>query len=1527
MRRISLESLLRSVVVAALMLSFVPAAFAAASSEPRGAWGAREGADPCGSETLLEQALLRDPSLRAKLDQFAALAREAERTARASKGGGFATSAVPIYTIPVVVHIVYASPGDASDISDNQVLSQIDALNRDFKNLANHGSPAVDAQIQFCLATTLPAGSPVVWSTTPGITRTMDATHTITQYGNFASDSALKVIDYLPSDHYLNIWVIKLITGGNGGVVGYATFPAAVPATMDGIVMRYDIFGSNTTGWGNFNLLPSNADGKILAHEAGHYLSLYHTFHAGCGGNGDEVSDTTPEALENYGCPGAPVYSCTPSPDPVENFMDYTNDACRFAFTSGQAVRMQTAIATWRSSLVSASNLQLSGCSDSLYAIMSVSSTQLCAGGSAQFGSPVVGPTIHYAWSFPGGVPSSAATHNASASYPSPGLYTVTLTVTDTLLGHSSSTLAKLYVNACTPIVNACSRWVFSQGCAVDFSSGSPQPVLGTKNNGVEAGAVMSDAAGNLLFYSNADSVWGANNVVMPNGGGIFGGNSSHCGAIAVPYPGHANQYLLFTISQQENLAVPNPVRYSVIDMSLNGGMGDVVMGMKNIPVTLAGNPMSMMEGQTLIPHCNGVDWWHISHGASGLGSRVYVTPVTSAGIGAGIGYPIGLNVPSVSLGGIAPSSDGSMFAACSFKSKELGVYNFDRSTGVPTTRIAPAIMGADDDACFSPDGKLLYYNCRFAVGPQLYGVRQLDLATLQQHTLFTANNRGDLELGPDGLIYAGSPSSLRMHCINFPNVPNLLDANECGLNLNSVYLMAQMSSMGALPNTVFQCTPTVPAQFNFTVTNCTTVSFHAINCSTSYAWAFGDGQFATGQNVTHTYANPGTYTVVLTVLGAVPSTASKTLTLGGVPVTIAGPVSACTTPANYSVAGPNSYTYQWTISGGTPASAMGNNVDVSWTALGGAVIVTGTDPLTGCVSRDTLMVAPCGSCVKPPLLMVAWWPLDEPSGSTALELLAANDGSDINTPTHVAGQVLNARHFDGTTNFVRVKNDSRLNFGTGDLSIDAWVRTTSEASFVPIVDKRIVLPEPELGYALYLKNGRLAFRLGDGTGAPGTEFYSAATPFVADGQWHHVAATEQRSNAASGTQLYVDGAAVASFGGYGVTRNTTNGERLLIGARQPSATPTGFFAGDIDEVELFRRALLSSEVQGLYAAGQLGKCKEYCQVPATTLCKGQGFTTVNITLCNYSTVQQSYNLSGAGLPVGAGCSWVGPNSFVYLVQPPFVVPANSCITVPVKITRPIGMPVGATACYQVTMTNINTGAQRVARGTLFYSNVWCPLVAGPILHDVQIAHGHFIHFGITNTSDTGRQQVYRVRATPSTLDTSEPWALSLNGLPPGTPYEGTLSLAAGDSADVEVSAQFTEERAFRFYDVVLEIDADSNGDAEIQSSVLARFQDDVPPATVDVSLPGQPQRLDFAVVPNPLERSTVAQFALPAVAHVRMALYDLSGRRLRTIVDGMREPGVNRVAIDARGLAGGIYFLRLEVAGKSSTRRLVLLK
>ena len=116
--------------------------------------------------------------------------------------------------------------------------------------------------------------------------------------------------------------------------------------------------------------------------------------------------------------------------------------------------------------------------------------------------------------------------------------------------------------------------------------------------------------------------------------------------------------------------------------------------------------------------------------------------------------------------------------------------------------------------------------------------------------------------------------------------------------------------------------------------------------------------------------------------------------------------------------------------------------------------------------------------CTTPPPGMVAWWPLDELAGPTAAETVNNNDGTHINGPVPLAGAfVLNSLCFDGLTNYVQVPNAPDLNFGTGDLSIDAWIQTTGTNSVRVIVEKRGNPATGVVGYSMYLYQGNLGFR------------------------------------------------------------------------------------------------------------------------------------------------------------------------------------------------------------------------------------------------------------------------------------------------------------------------------------------------------------------------------------------------------------------------------------------------------------------
>lgn len=266
--------------------------------------------------------------------------------------------------------------------------------------------------------------------------------------------------------------------------------------------------------------------------------------------------------------------------------------------------------------------------------------------------------------------------------------------------------------------------------------------------------------------------------------------------------------------------------------------------------------------------------------------------------------------------------------------------------------------------------------------------------------------------------------------------------------------------------------------------------------------------------------------------------------------------------------------------------------------------------------------------CITPPSGLLEWWPLDETSGNVVNNLIShpiPGHGSDLHNgttnpgaissssgPAAVPGKVAGALQFDGVDDFVEVPDGSgTLSHGnpTSDFTIDAWVKVDSQdASGVrPIVDKRFDFPDsqdpnvPTRGYALYLYNGKLGFQLADDmaglspicdSGPPFTANctnYGSTSPNVADGQWHHVAVTVQRTGSPTVT-LYVDGSPVLTKGAR--TGNANNSIPLLIGSGYPIVISKPFFKGAIDELEIFNRALTQQEIQGIFKAGPAGKCK-----------------------------------------------------------------------------------------------------------------------------------------------------------------------------------------------------------------------------------------------------------------------------------------------------------------------------------------------
>jgi hypothetical protein len=245
--------------------------------------------------------------------------------------------------IPVVVHVVHRTT--AENIKTSQIKSQIAVLNKDFRatNADKSKVPApwkglvADAQIQFALATTDPAGRP-----TTGITRTR------TTRNGFSDDDSVKAkasggADPWPTERYLNMWVCRLA----GGLLGYAQFPGGPPET-DGIVVLHTAFGTSGTAAPPFNR------GRTTTHEIGHWLNLRHIWGdtPDCSGS-DLVADTPNAEGPNFGKPMFPKVSCGngPNGDMFMNYMDYVDDDAMLMFTPQQVARMNAALDGPRSML------------------------------------------------------------------------------------------------------------------------------------------------------------------------------------------------------------------------------------------------------------------------------------------------------------------------------------------------------------------------------------------------------------------------------------------------------------------------------------------------------------------------------------------------------------------------------------------------------------------------------------------------------------------------------------------------------------------------------------------------------------------------------------------------------------------------------------------------------------------------------------------------------------------------------------------------------------------------------------------------------------------------------------------------------------------------------------------------------------------------------------------------------------------------------------------------------------------------
>jgi hypothetical protein len=286
----------------------------------------------CRTAEYRQQLINRYPALLSKIAAIEAFTQNIQKNKSTTiNGSGSSVGQVTNeITIPVVVHVVYNT--SQQNISDQQIISQINVLNQDYNRLnadTNNTAPvfrpyAANCGIHFELAKVDTAGY-----ATSGIVRKHTSIIAFTIDDRIKS-SANGGDDAWDKDRYLNIWVGNL----NAGVLGYSSVVGG-PKEDDGVVVMFNAFGVNGSAAAPFN------KGRTATHEIGHWLNLIHTWgDADCGD--DKVADTPPQQTADRGCPSGVLISCNngPNGDMYSNYMDFVNDDCMNIFTEGQRDRM-----------------------------------------------------------------------------------------------------------------------------------------------------------------------------------------------------------------------------------------------------------------------------------------------------------------------------------------------------------------------------------------------------------------------------------------------------------------------------------------------------------------------------------------------------------------------------------------------------------------------------------------------------------------------------------------------------------------------------------------------------------------------------------------------------------------------------------------------------------------------------------------------------------------------------------------------------------------------------------------------------------------------------------------------------------------------------------------------------------------------------------------------------------------------------------------------------------------------------------
>lgn len=395
--------------------------------------------------------------------------------------------------------------------------------------------------------------------------------------------------------------------------------------------------------------------------------------------------------------------------------------------------------------------------------------------------------------------------------------------------------------------------WAFGVGAGLDFNTqGNPTPIV-TSITQWEGCASLSDGnTGQLLFYTDGNRIWNVNHAVMPNGAINVVTYSTCQAAVIAPIPGSIAQYYVFSLgsSTEGNHADKGKLYYSVVDMSLNGGSGDVLATQKRILLDTG-----LTEAMASIYYC--ANNWLLVHTDTGNTFKAY--PITATGMGTPVLSAVGMPGTDIRAGIIKVAPDGTKVTfhhqtGGGGSGPTLALFDFDRNTGAVSNPI-PLTTHSIYGVAFSPDNSKLYTGSNGSNQIYQYDITSGISATIiaSEFIITTGSGRKELQLGPDNKIYIATPGSNALSRIESPN----LSGAACNYAPDTIKLAAGTVVQSGLPNILYN-NNSKGSSFTTQAFKCATID--AVMATDTSGWDYLWHDNTSGYH--HPVSHSGTYWV-----------------------------------------------------------------------------------------------------------------------------------------------------------------------------------------------------------------------------------------------------------------------------------------------------------------------------------------------------------------------------------------------------------------------------------------------------------------------------------------------------------------------------------------------------------------------------------------------------------------------------------------------------------------------------------------